>query len=316
MKIVILDGNTVNPGDIDWKPLEKIGDITYYPRTNPQEVIKRSMGAEVLIISKISMSREVIEQLPDLRYIGVIATGYNVVDINYAKERDIVVTNVPDYSSDSVAQMVFAHILNYARRVEHYTMEARAGVWGKAEDFCYWNTPQIELSNKILGLIGLGAIGMKVARIAQAMGMNVIAFDPYSKGLPGVELTDLDNVFKRSDFLSLHCPLTKETNYIINKTNLLKMKKNAFVINTGRGPLVKSDDLAESLNNDVIAGAGLDVLEVEPPREGNPLLKAKNCYFTPHLGWASREARIRLVKMVANNLAAFQEGHPINVVNK
>ncbi|OFZ47627.1 MAG: glycerate dehydrogenase [Bdellovibrionales bacterium RIFOXYB1_FULL_37_110] len=316
MKIVILDGNTVNPGDIDWKPLEKIGDITYYPRTNPEDVTKRSRGAEILIISKISMSREVIEQLPDLKYIGVIATGYNVVDTNFAKERGIIVTNVPDYSSDSVAQMVFAHILNFARRVEHYTEEARRGVWGNAEDFCYWNTPQIELSNKILGLVGLGAIGVKVARIAQAMGMNVIAFDPYSKGLPGVSLTDLDSVFKRSDFLSLHCPLTKETNYIINKNNLLKMKKNAFVINTGRGPLVKSDDLAEFLNNDVIAGAGLDVLEVEPPRDGNPLLRAKNCYFTPHLGWASREARIRLVQMVADNLQAFLDKRPINVVNR
>ena len=254
--------------------------------------------------------------MPDLKYIGVIATGYNVVDIKFAKEKGIVVTNVPDYCSGSVAQMVFAHILNFARGVGHYTTEVRNGSWATAEDFCYWNTNQIELDNKVLGLIGFGTIGIKVARIALSMEMKVIAFDPYSKGAPGVSLVDLDSVFKQSDFLSLHCPLNPETNHIINSKNLSKMKKSAFIINTGRGPLVKSDELAKALNDGVIGGAGLDVLEVEPPRDGNPLIHAKNCYFTPHLGWASREARIRLVKIVADNLKAYQAGSPVNVVNK
>lgn len=314
-KIVILDGNTINPGDIDWKPLEALGELDYYPRTNPEDVIARSQGADVLIISKIVMNREVIDQLPDLKYIGVIATGFNVVDIKYAREKGITVTNIPDYCSGSVAQMVFAHIFNYARGVQHYTDSVKQGNWGKADDFCYWDTHQMEMDNKVIGLIGYGTIGHKVARIAQAMDMKVIAYDPYASEIDGVELKDLDSVLSESDIVSLHCPLTEETKHIICTKNLRKMKKTSFVINTGRGPLVKSDDLANALNDDMIGGAGLDVLEVEPPKDGNPLIGAKNCYLTPHLGWASREARIRLVQMVADNLEGYKKGNPINVVN-
>lgn len=314
-KIVILDGNTINPGDIDWKPFEVLGEVECYPRTDAADVIERSKDAEYLIISKILMNREVIDQLPKLKYIGVIATGFNVVDIKYAREKGITVTNIPDYCSGSVAQMVFAHILNYSRCVQHYTEGVAKGDWGKAPDFCYWDTHQIELDNKVIGLIGYGTIGHKVARIAGAMDMKVIAYDPYAKEIEGVELKDLDSVFKESDFLSLHCPLTDETNHIINAENLKKMKKTSFVVNTGRGPLVKSDDLANALNEGVIGGAGLDVLEVEPPKEGNPLIGAKNCFLTPHLGWASREARMRLVQMTADNLSGFMKNNPVNVVN-
>ncbi|MCK5072716.1 MAG: D-2-hydroxyacid dehydrogenase [Bacteriovoracaceae bacterium] len=315
MKIVILDGYTINPGDLDWKPLEEFGEVISYPRTNPEDTLKRASGAEAIITSKVILDKNIIENLPELKYVGVIATGYNVVDLEYAKEKGIVVTNIPNYCTSSVAQMVFAHLFNFARRVDHHSRSVKDGNWSKSTDFCFWDYPQIEMNEKVLGLIGCGNIGNAVTKIAKSMDMKVIVHDPYAKKHPDVEFVELDTVFKESDFLSLHCPLTDETKYIIRKENISKMKKTAFIVNTGRGPLINELELADTLNEGIIAGAGLDVLEVEPPNADNPLFKAKNCQITPHVAWASIEARKRLIQFTMNNLKAFMEGKSINVVN-
>ncbi len=318
MKIVVLDGYGMNPGDLSWNKLKKLGDVTVYDRTDPSEIIKRSTGADILLTNKVGIDRPIIEKLPDLKYIGVLATGYNVVDIKAARDNDIVVTNIPSYSTDSVAQMVFSLLLAITNNVEHYTADNRAGRWSRNADFCYWDTPLTELSGKTFGIVGFGHIGSKVAGIALAFGMKVLALSSKSAdSLPmGVNKADnLVQLLKESDVVSLHCPLTESTKHLINAETLAKMKPSAILINTGRGPLVDENALADALNKCRLRGAGVDVMSCEPPTIDNPLLYARNCYTTPHLGWATFEARERLMDIAVANVANFIEGSPTNVVN-
>lgn len=319
MKIVVLDGYTLNPGDLSWKEGETLGELVVYDRTSLQELPERVQGAEVLITNKTPLQADVIEALPALKYIGVLATGYNVVDLEAARRRGVVVTNIPAYSTESVAQMVFAHLLNIAQRVDHYSREVHAGVWGRQPDFCYWNTPLMELSGKRMGIVGFGHIGQAVARIALGFGMKVCAWTSKAAGqLPqGVEKADsLDALFASCDVVSLHCPLTAGTAELVNASRLALMKKGAVLINTSRGGLVNEHDLAEALKKGRLAGAGLDVLSSEPPRPDNPLLGITNCYITPHIAWASHEARARLMLQAVENLKAWKDGKPINNVIK
>ena len=316
MKIVLLDAHTANPGDVSWAPLESIAPCSIFPRTPLAETVARCAGAEIVITNKSVLNREIIESLPSLKYIGVTATGYNVVDVAAAKERGIVVTNVPGYSSPAVAQLVFALVLELTNHVGHHTQTVRDGRWVSCPDFCYWDHPIIELSGRTFGIIGYGDIGGSVARIALAFGMKVLASRREWKTPPpdGVTPVSSDEIFKSSDVISLHCPLTDATKHLVGERTLGLIKPEAFLINTGRGPLVDEAALADALNSGRIAGAGLDVLSVEPPAGGNPLLGAKNCLITPHIGWASREARIRLIDQTAANLRAFLAGNPVNVV--
>ena len=318
MKIVVLDGYGMNPGDLSWDRLKALGEVTVYDRTAPSETIERSAGAEILLTNKTIIDRNIIENLPDLKYIGVLATGYNVVDTAAAREKGIVVTNIPAYSTDSVAQMVFSLLLAITNNVEHYTADNRAGRWSRNADFCYWDSPLMELAGKTFGIVGFGNIGSKVARIALAFGMKVMALSSKpADALPaGVRKAEnLDQLLRESDVLSLHCPLTDSTKHLINASTLAKMKPSAILINTGRGPLVDETALAEALNTGAIRGAGVDVLSCEPPTFDNPLLYARNCYTTPHLGWATVEARQRLMDIAVANVANFIEGTPTNVVN-
>ena len=317
MKIVVLDGYTLNPGDLNWQELEALADCTVHDRTPPDEVVGRAKGAEILLTNKTVLSGEVLGHLPDCRYIGVLATGYNVVDIDAATDRGIVVTNVPTYAARSVAQMVFAHVLNLAQHVAHHGRTVKDGRWARSPDFCYWNYPLVELDSKTMGIIGLGRIGKATAELARAFGMKVIGYDRYADSSAGGLSTPvgLDEVFRRGDVVSLHCPLTPETLKIVNAERLGLMKPTAFLINTSRGPLVDERALADALNGGRIAGAGLDVLSVEPPTGDSPLLSAPNCCITPHIAWATREARERLMKVATDNVKAFLEGNPRNVVN-
>ncbi len=318
MKIVVLDGYGMNPGDLSWDGLKKLGDVTIYDRTGQAEVLERSAGAEILLTNKTVLDRTTIEKLPHLKYIGVLATGYNVVDIVAARENGIIVTNIPSYSTDSVAQMVFSLLLAITNGVEHYTADNRAGRWSRNADFCYWDAPLTELAGKTFGIVGLGHIGSKVAGIALAFGMKVMALTSKSADdLPaGIEKAEsLGSLLSESDVLSLHCPLTDTTRHIINASTLAKMKPSAILINTGRGPVVDEQALADALNQGELRGAGVDVLSCEPPRIDNPLLYARNCYTTPHLGWATVEARQRLMDIAVANVANFIEGTPVNVVN-
>lgn len=316
MKITVLDGYGMNPGDLSWEAIEKLGDLTVYDRTAPADVIERAKGSEALLTNKTVLSGETLRKLPGLKYIGVLATGYNVVDIPAARELGITVTNIPAYSTASVAQMVFAHLLAITDRVEHYTEENRRGRWSSSPDFCYWDTPLHELAGKKFGIVGLGNIGMAVARIALAFGMDVLAYTSKdSISLPeGITKTPLDELFATSDVVSLHCPLTESTRHLVNAERLSRMKDTAILINTGRGPLVDEQALADALNTGSILAAGVDVLSCEPPAADNPLLSAKNCFTTPHLGWATKEARERLMEITAANLRAFIEGHTQNNV--
>lgn len=317
MKIVLLDAHTANPGDASWAPLEAIAPCEIYPRTPLAETAARCAGAEIVITNKAPVTREIIAALPDLKYIGVTATGYNIVDTAAARERGIVVTNVPGYSSPAVAQLVFALLLELTNHVGHHAQTVSEGRWAACPDFCYWDHPVIELSGRTLGIIGYGDIGSSVARIGLAFGMNVLASKREWKTPPpeGVKPASIDEIFAQSDAISLHCPLTEDTKHLVGERTLSLMKPSAFLINTGRGPLVDEEALARALNEGRIAGAGLDVLSVEPPKAGNPLFTAKNCLITPHIGWASREARRRLIDLTASNLRAFLEGRPVNVVN-
>lgn len=317
MKIVILDGYTLNPGDLDWSPIASLSEPVIYERSAKDELVERAKGAEIVLVNKVVLSRETLDQLPDLKYIGVMATGYNNVDVVAAKERGIIVTNVKAYGPASVAQHTFGLLLALANHLELHSQSVHAGDWVSSKDFCYWNTPLIELAGKTFGLIGLGDIGSKVAKIAQALEMKTIAFrrNPEKTVEDGVEMVSLEELFSQSDVISLHCPLTEDTREIINKNSLAKMKSTSFLLNTGRGPLINERDLAEALSQGIIAGAGLDVLSTEPPTSDNPLLSAPNCIITPHIAWASFEARKRLLKMVASNIEAFLEGKPINVVS-
>ena len=319
MKIVILDAFTSNPGDLSWDAIEELGELTVYERTTPEEVLEICTGSEVIFTNKVILNSETIEQLPELKYIGVLATGTNVVDLNFAKERGICVTNIPGYSTDSVVQHVLALMLHFSSKVSIHNDAVQQGDWVNSIDFSFTLGTLNELSGKTLGIIGLGTIGRKLARVADAMGMKIVAAHQSSMDrleLPyEVEWLPVDEVFALADFLSLNCPLTPETEKVVNAEHLKKMKSSAIVINTGRGPIVDEQALADALNNGTIAGAGLDVLSTEPPAGDNPLLSAKNCVITPHIAWASREARTRLIAIAADNLSSFLSGNPKNFVN-
>ena len=316
MKIVVLDGYGLNPGDLSWDAVSQLGELTVYNRTSSEEVIERSAGAEAILTNKTVITAEIMEALPDLKYIGVLATGYNVVNIDAAREKGIVVTNIPAYSTPSVAQMVFAHILNIAQQVQHHSEEVRKGRWTNNADFCFWDTPLIELREKKIGLVGLGHTGFNTARIAIGFGMQVTAYTSKSSLQlpPEIKKRTLDELFSECDIVSLHCPLTDETKELVNAERLRLMKPTAILINTGRGPLVNEQDLADALNAGKLYAAGLDVLSSEPPKADNPLLTARNCYITPHIAWASLEARTRLMDILVENIKAFQAGKPVNNV--
>ncbi len=316
MNIVVLDGYTANPGDLNWDKLQELGKCTIYERTAPDEVLERAAGAEVLLTNKVVLNSETIAALPDLKYIGVLATGYNVVDIAAARERGIIVTNIPAYSTPSVGQMVFAHILNITQQVRHYSEKVTQGDWSKSSDFCFYDTPLIELLGKKIGIVGLGQTGYNTARIAIGFGMKVWAVTSKSRLQlpPEIRKADLDQVFHECDIISLHCPLTDNTRNLVNANRLSLMKPTSILINTGRGPLVNEQDLADALNTGKIYAAGLDVLSEEPPRSDNPLLTARNCFITPHIAWANFEARQRLIHITVSNLKAYIDGKPVNVV--
>ena len=316
MKIVILDGYTANPGDLSWKALEEMGALTVYERTKPEETIDRAKDAEVVLTNKVLLKRQEIEQLPKLRYIGVLATGYNVVDLEAAREHGIIVTNVPAYSTLSVAQMVFSHLLTVTNHTEHYARQNREGKWTASPDFSYMDMPVTELAGKTFGIVGLGNIGQRVAMIAAAFDMSVVAYTSKSVDQlpPYIQKRTLDEVLAESDVLSLHCPLTPDTQHLINRQTLQKMKPSAILINTGRGPLINDQDVADALNDNRLQAFCADVLTEEPPKADNPLLRCENAYITPHIAWASSEARVRLLDVAINNVRAFLDGKPQNVV--
>jgi glycerate dehydrogenase len=316
MRIVVLDGYTLNPGDLDWSPLKALGECVIHDRTAPEQVLARAAGAEVLLTNKVVLDKALLGQLPAVRYIGVLATGYNVVDVVAARERGVVVTNVPTYGTASVAQMTFALLLELCRGVGAHARAVQEGRWTASTDFCFTLTPQVELEGRVMGLVGFGRIGQAVAACAQGFGMRVIAHDVGLRTSPvaGVSLVSLETVFREADVVSLHCPLTADNRGLINRERLKIMKPTAFLINTSRGPLVDEAALADALRAGTLAGAGVDVLTVEPPPAGNPLLGAPNCIITPHIAWATRAARARLLQTVVESLAAFQRGTPQNVV--
>ena len=319
MKIVVLDGYAANPGDLCWDELKALGECTIYDRTAPKEVLVRAKDAEVLLTNKTVLSREHIEALPALKYIGVLATGYNIVDVEAARQQGVVVTNIPAYSTDSVAQMVFAHILNIAQQVQHHSEEVHRGRWTQSPDFCFWDTPLIELRGKKLGIVGLGHTGQQTARIALGFSMKVMAYTskPATQLPSEIQKADsLDRLFAECDIVSLHCPLNASTQSLVDARRLALMKPTAILINTARGPLVDEQALADALNKGRIYAAGLDVLSSEPPRADNPLLTARHCYITPHIAWASTAARERLMQIMLENLRAWMKGETINCVNK
>lgn len=316
MKIVVLDGYALNPGDLSWQNLQELGECVIFDRTKPEEVLERANGAEALITNKVVISKDLMERLPLLKYIGVTATGYNVVDVQAAAERNIVVTNIPAYSTNSVAQLVFSHILNVANRVELHSASVKNGDWIKSPDFSYSKSPQIELAGKTLGIVGFGRIGSKVAEIGLAFGMKIIFQNRSEKtDLPsGIIQKNISEIFAESDFVSLNCPLTAENGEFVNRDLLKTMKPTAVLINTGRGGLINELDLANALNSGQIAAACLDVLSTEPPLSNNPLISARNCFITPHIAWATFEARLRLLNITIDNLKSFIGGNPQNMV--
>ena len=316
MKIVILDGFSANPGDLSWEELEKWGEVTVYDRTKPSETLTRVADADIVLTNKVIISREIIVQLPQLKYIGVLATGYNVVDVEAAHEHGIIVTNVPAYSTESVAQMVFAHLLTVTNRTEHYAIQNRGGRWTKNPDFCYWDFPHMELAGKTFGIVGLGHIGQRVAQIALAFGLKVKALtSKAAETLPtGIEKASIEELLATADVLSLHCPLTENTRHLINADTLRQMKSSAILINTGRGPLIDDQAVADALTAGRLAAFCADVLTEEPPKADNPLLGQPNAFITPHIAWASKEARIRLLQVATDNVRAFLSGTPVNVV--
>lgn len=317
MKIVILDGFTAAPDELSWNALKAMGGLTVYDRTRPEETVERAKEAEIVLTNKVLLRRQEIEQLPQLKYIGVLATGYNVVDLEAARERGIVVTNVPAYSTESVAQMVFSHLLTVTNRTEHYAQQNREGKWTSCPDFSYYDTELTELAGKTFGIVGLGNIGQRVAAIAQAFGMRVLAFTskPADQLPPAIGKRTMDELLRECDVLSLHCPLTADTHHLINRESLGKMKPSAILINTGRGPLVVDQDVANALRTKRLKAFCADVLTEEPPRADNPLLQCENAFITPHIAWASNEARARLVEVAISNVRAFVEGKPANVVS-
>ena len=319
MKIVELDGYAANPGDLSWDGLKQLGELTVYDRTAPQDVLERARGAQVILTNKVLITAELMDQLPELRYIGVLATGYNVVDIPAARKHGIVVTNIPAYSTMSVAQMVMAHLLNITNRVALHSEAVKQGEWQNCKDFTFSLTPQIELDGKTFGIVGLGNTGTATACIAQSFGMRVLAYSSKDRKVlmkMGIEKAEsYEQLFRQADVLSLHCPLTEETRHLVNAERLSLMKPTAILINTGRGPLVDEAALAQALNEGRIMAAGVDVLEEEPPRKGSPLIGARNCFITPHIAWATKAARERLMNIAVANVKAFLEGKPQNVVS-
>ncbi len=318
MKLTVLDGYCLNPGDLAWEGLSRFGTVEVFDRTSPGEAAARAAGAACLFTNKTALPRSVLEKLPELRYIGVLATGYNVVDVEAARERGVVVTNVPTYGTASVAQFVFALLLELCHNAKLHAEAVRAGEWSRNADWSFWKAPLMELAGKTMGIVGFGRIGRATARIGDAMGMRVIANDTFHgdpPAYPDFRWAALDELLRESDVVSLHSPLLPETEGMIDRRSLALMKPGAFLINTSRGALVVDRDLAEALDEGRLAGAGLDVLSVEPPDPGNPLLRARNCLVTPHIAWATREARARLMEQVVANVSAFLAGHPINVIS-
>jgi len=318
MKIVVLDGRTLNPGDLSWEPLKALGEVTIYERTERDQVVERSLEAEILFTNKTLIRKETIDQLPSLKYIGVLATGFNIVDVDYAKEKGIVVTNVPSYGTQAVAQFVFAHLLEICHHIPDHVASVREGKWNRQADFCYWNQRLIELAGKTLGIIGTGRIGVETAKIAKAFGMRVLAYTPRPKPeLIGgdFDYVSFDQLLASSDVISLHCPLTDETRNILNHEAFSKMKEGVIIINTSRGPLIDESALLDAFKSGKVYAAGLDVMAVEPPKERSPLYDIPNCHITPHIAWAPVEARGRLLGIAVDNLKSFLEGNIINQVN-
>lgn len=315
-RLVVLDGYTLNPGDLSWEKLLSLGSCSIYARTAPEAIVDEAAEAELILTNKAVLSRATIEALPNLKYIGVMATGFNVVDVVAARERNISVTNVPIYSTTSVAQMVFSHVLHFAQRVGDHSTAVHAGRWASSKDFCFWDSLQVELAGLTLGIVGWGRIGQATAKLADAFGMKVLVTSRSQKELPAyAQQVDRSTLFRDSDFVSLHCPLTPETEGMVNAELLQTMKPSAVLINTSRGPLIDESALSTALEQGTIAGAGLDVLSSEPPSVDNPLLGAKNCVITPHIAWATQAARHRLMETVVENVAAYLAGRPQNVVN-
>jgi len=316
VNIVVVDGATLNPGDLSWEALGALGVYCVYPHSTKAETLARCRDAEAVLTNKAELGRATIAALPKLKYIGVTATGCNIVEVAAAVERGIVVTNVPTYGTASVAQMAFALLLELTQHVGHHAATVREGRWAKCGSFCYWDYPLVELAGLTMGIVGCGRIGQATARLAHAFGMRVIGHDavPFADARVPIEPVDLDELFSRSDVISLHCPLTPATEGLVNAASLARMKKTALLINTSRGPLINEADLAEALNSGCIAGAGVDVLSTEPPQPDNPLVTAKNCVITPHIAWATRSARQRLLQTSIDNLAAYAAGTPQNVV--
>lgn len=317
MKIVVLDGYPGNPGDLSWDELEAIAQCDVWERCATHEVLARCDGADVVLVNKVAITRELMAQLPQLKYLGEMGTGYNNIDVAAAHERGIVVTNVPAYSTNSVAQMTIAHLLNITCRTGHYTNQVRAGRWSDSKDFCYTSTPLIELAGKTMGIVGMGQIGSAVARMALSLGMKIMAHTSKSQDqLPaGVAIApDLDTLFAQCDVVSLHCPATEQTCGMVDARRLSLMKPTAILLNTSRGLLVDEAALAQALNDGVIFAAGIDVMTQEPPAHDNPLLTARNAFFTPHVGWASREARERMMRVIIDNVIAWMNGKPVNMV--
>lgn len=318
MKIIVLDGCTLNPGDLSWDGLKQLGEVVVYDRTPTDKIVERCKGADVLLTNKVSIGEKEINSLPDLKYIGVTATGYNIIAIEAAKKRGITVCNVPGYSTPSVVQLTFALLLELCLHVQHHSDVVKDGKWSRSLDFSFWDYPLIELSGKTIGIIGFGTIGQQVADVATAFGMNVIGASrthsdqSQRKNFKWAEIPEL---LKESDVVSIHSPLTPQTEGLINKESLQTMKASAFLLNTARGPIIVEEDLASALNEGVIAGAGIDVLSVEPPAKDNPLFNAKNCIITPHIAWATIESRTRLLQIAIDNLSAFKNGNAVNVVN-
>jgi glycerate dehydrogenase len=318
MKIVVLDGYTLNPGDLSWDALNQLGDVTLHARTPYDQIVSRCAGAEVILTNKTPLDAATLNQLPGVKYIGVLATGYNIIDTEICTQKGIIVSHVPGYGTGAVAHFVFALLLELCLHVQKHSDAVIDGKWEKSADFCFWDYPLIELAGKTLGIIGFGTIGQKVADIATAFDMNIIATgrrQTYQSHRKNFKWVGLDQLLQQSDMVTIHCPLTPETQGLINTENLRKMKPSAFLINTSRGPIINDADLANALNNNIIAGAGIDVLSKEPPTANNPLFNAKNCIITPHIAWAAKEARARLMDAVITNLKAFIAGQPVNVVN-
>lgn len=318
MKIVVLDGFTLNPGDLSWEDLKSLGACEIYDRTAEKDVVPRAASAEIVLTNKTPVNRGQMQSLPGLKYLGVLATGYNIVDAAAARERHISVTNVPAYGTKSVAQMTLALLLELTQHTGHHAQTVREGRWSRSPDFCYWDHPLVELDGLTLGIVGFGRIGRAVAQLAVAFGMEILVYTPHPPEtfLPeGLQFVGLDELFTRSDVVSLHCPLTPQNRELVDARRLGQMKRTAFLLNTSRGPLVDEVALAEALNAGCLAGAGLDVLAVEPPPTNNPLLAARNCLVTPHIAWASQAARSRLMRVAVANVRAFLAGQPVNVVN-